>query len=83
MVAVDWYVRENEGMKRAVTLGLAYRVGFPFRPGDPLVPEVTKALQDMKKENFIMDIYHKYYNVYPPENSAANIIFEKGYVPEV
>jgi polar amino acid transport system substrate-binding protein len=82
LVAVDWYVREHDTMKRAVTLGLAYRVGFSFRPGDPLVPEVTKALQDMKREKFIMNIYYKYYNVYPPENSAANIIFEKGYFPE-
>jgi polar amino acid transport system substrate-binding protein len=82
LVAVDWYVREHDTMKRAVTLGLAYRVGFAFRPGDPLVPEVTKALQDMKREKFIMNIYYKYYNVYPPENSAANIIFEKGYFPE-
>jgi ABC-type amino acid transport substrate-binding protein len=84
MVAVDWYVREHSTtMKRAVTLGLAYRVGFSFRPNDPLVPAVTKALQDMKRERFIMNIYHKYYNVYPPENSAANIIFENGYYPDV
>lgn len=81
IVAVDWYVRENPHMKRTVTLGLAYRVGFPFRPGDPLVQQVTKALQDMKKEHFIMDVYHKYYNVYPPEGSAADIIFENGYMP--
>jgi len=83
MVAVDWYVRENPHMKRTVTLGLAYRVGFPFRPGDPLVPQVTKALQDMKKEHFIMDTYYKYYNVYPPEGSAADIIFTDGYMPTV
>jgi len=84
MVSVDWYVREHgDTTKRAVTLGLAYRVGFSFRLHDPLVPSITKALQDMKRERWIMNIYHKYYNVYPPENSAANIIFEKGYVPDV
>lgn len=84
MVSVDWYVKEHgDTTKRAVTLGLAYRCGFSFRPKDPLVPLVTKALQDMKKERWIMNIYFKYYGVYPPENSAANIIFEKGYVPDV
>lgn len=82
LVAVDWYVREHDDTKRAVTLGLAYRVGFSFRPNDPLVAQVTKALQDMKRERFIMNAYHSYYNVYPPENSAANIIFENGYVPQ-
>lgn len=81
MVAVDWYVKENPNMKRTVTLGLAYRVGFSFRPGDPLVPQVTKALQDMKKERFIMEAYHNYYGVYPPEESAANFIFTNGYMP--
>ncbi len=83
MVAVDWYVKENPNTKRAVALGLAYRVGFSFRPGDPLVQEVTKALQDMKKEHFIMDTYYKYYNVYPPEGSAADMIFTNGYMPTV
>jgi polar amino acid transport system substrate-binding protein len=83
LVAVDWYVREHgDTTKRAVSLGLAYRVGFSFRPGDPIVPQVTKALQDMKREHFIMNAYYKYYNVYPPDNSAANVIFDKGYTPE-
>jgi polar amino acid transport system substrate-binding protein len=81
LVAVDWYVREHATTKRAVTLGLAYRVGFSFRPKDPVVADVTKALQDMKKDRFIMNAYNKYYNVFPPENSAANVIFDKGYQP--
>jgi ABC-type amino acid transport substrate-binding protein len=80
-VAVDWYVKDHSAtMQRGVSVGVAYKVGFAFRKGHPLVPKVTQALNDMKKDHFIMDVYKKYYGVYPLESSAANVIINN-YAP--
>lgn len=79
---VDWYVKDNsDRVKRAMVLGEAYRVGFAFRPGDPLQNEFTKAIREMKEEGVIAEIYKKYYNVYPNEGNSAYVLYAEPYVP--
>lgn len=80
---VDWYVKDfPDTLKRAMVLGEAYRVGFAFRPGDPLIETFTATIREMKKDGFIGETYKKYYGVLPPETSSAFNIYETPYVPD-
>jgi ABC-type amino acid transport substrate-binding protein len=76
---IDWYIESHKSrLKRGTTLGEFYNVGFAFRKGSPLIPEVTKAIRDMKKDGTIAEIYFKYHGVYPEENNSAYIIYDHG-----
>jgi glutamine transport system substrate-binding protein len=79
---VDWYVKDfSDTLKKAMVLGEAYRVGFAFRPGDPLIDTFNEAIRSMKEDGFIAESYKTHYGVYPPENSSAYFIYETPFVP--
>ena len=79
---VDWYVKDfSDTLKKAMVLGEAYRVGFAFRPDDPLIDTFNEAIRSMKEDGFIAESYKTYYGVYPPEGSSAFTIYETPYVP--
>ena len=74
-----WIARDNPAV------GLAFRVpdtsfpvGFLFRQGDPRRDEFNVAINELKEEGGLADIYRKWFNEEPDPNGVSVQV-----VPEV
>jgi polar amino acid transport system substrate-binding protein len=73
-----WIARENPNV------GLAFRipdtdfsVGFLFRAGDPMREDFNRAINELKEEGVIADIYREWFNEEPdPEGVSVKVVPE-------
>ena len=73
-----WIARDNP------TVGLAFRVpdtafpvGFLFRNGDPRRDDFNVAINELKEEGILGDIYRKWFNEEPdPDGVSVNVVPE-------
>jgi polar amino acid transport system substrate-binding protein len=73
-----WIARDNPAVGLAFRVpDTAFPVGFVFRAGDPMRDDFNVAINELKEEGVLGDIYRKWFNEEPdPEGVSVNVVPE-------
>jgi polar amino acid transport system substrate-binding protein len=79
--AVGHYAKDKPELVTAILVPTGQQYGLPFRKGDAYRDEVEKALEEMKRDGTLVQLYKKWFGDDPPADSATVKIYPGVGVP--
>jgi len=73
--AVGYYAKDKPELVPAILVPTGQQYGLPFRKGDPYRAVVEKALEDLKKDGTLNQLYKKWFGDDPPADSATLTVY--------
>jgi len=79
---LEFYAQDyKDQVRTGLYLGMGYKVGFAFRPDDPMIAEFNECQRELKKSGFLAELFEKWYGYPPQPDSAVFDLYETPYVP--